>query len=138
MNCCKEILTTSVAVVADTLVLTVPQATFANCCQYVIRIAQAIPATATNLMPVVIQIGTDTTQYPLVRKCGHNVYANQIKARCRYTVLTAADTARFVLCSGFLRAENCGTVVSIPAPTTTAPAASEAVTASVARKGASK
>ena len=68
MNCCKEILTTAVAVVDNTLVLTVPQATFANCCQYVIRIAQDIPATATNLMPVVIQIGTDTTQYPLVRK----------------------------------------------------------------------
>lgn len=131
MNCCKEILTTSVAVVADTLVLTVPQATFQNCCQYVVRIAQDIPATATNLMPVVIQIGTDTTQYPLVRKCGHNVYANQVKTRCRYVVSVAADTARFVLCNGFLRIENCGTVVSIPAPTTTAPAANVEVSGDV-------
>lgn len=125
MNCCKEILTTAVAVVADTLVLTIPQATFQNCCEYVIRIAQDIPATATNLMPVVIQIGTDATQYPLVRKCGHNVYANQVKTRCRYVVKIAADTARFVLWNGFLRIENCGAVVSIPAPTTTAPAAEE-------------
>ena len=123
MNCCKEILTTAVAVTAGTLVLTLPQTTFQNCCQYVIRIAQDIPATATNLMPVVIQIGTDTTQYPLVRKCGHNVYANQVKTRCRYVVTVAADTARFVLCNGFLRIENCGAIVSIPAPTTTAPAA---------------
>ena len=123
MNCCKEILTTSVSVVANTLVLTVPASTFVNCQQYTIRLAQDIPATATNLMPVVIQIGTDTTQYPLVRKCGHNVYANQVKTRCRYVVSVAADTARFVLCNGFLRAENCGAVVSIPAPTTTAPAA---------------
>ena len=125
MNCCKEILTTAVAVVADTLVLTIPQATFQNCCEYVIRIAQDIPATATNLMPVVIQIGTDATQYPLVRKCGHNVYANQVKTRCRYVVKVAADTARFVLCNGFLRIENRGAIVSIPAPTTTAPAAEE-------------
>ena len=125
MNCCKEILTTAVAVTADTLVLTLPQMTFQNCCQYVIRIAQGIPATATNLMPVVIQIGTDTTQYPLVRKCGHNVYANQVKTRCRYVVSVAADTARFVLCNGFLRIENCGAVVGIPVPVTTAPAAEE-------------
>lgn len=134
MNCCKEILTTAVAVVDDTLVLTLPQATFQNCCQYVIRIAQAIPATATNLMPVVIQIGTDTTQYPLVRKCGHNVYANQVKPRCRYAVKVAADTARFVLWDGFLRVENCGAIVSIPAPETTVPVASEAVTARKAAK----
>lgn len=116
MNCCKEILTTAVAVTADTLVLTLAQATFQNCCQYVIRIAQAIPATATNLMPVVIQIGTDATQYSLVRKCGHNVYANQVKPRCRYVIKVAADTARFVLWDGFLRVENCGAVASIPAP----------------------
>lgn len=116
MNCCKEILTTSVAVADDALVLTLPQTTFQNCCQYVIRIAQNIPATATNLMPVVIQIGTDTTQYPLVRKCGHNVYANQVKTRCRYVVKVAADTARFILRYGFLRVENCGAMVSIPAP----------------------
>ena len=125
MNCCKEILTTAVAVTAGNLVLTLPASTFTNCCQYVIRIAQDIPATATNLMPVVIQIGTDATQYPLVRKCGHNVYANQVKTRCRYVVSVAADTARFVLCNGFLRIENCGAIVSIPAPTTTAGTAEE-------------
>lgn len=122
MNCCKEILTTAVAVTADTLVLTLPQMTFQNCCQYVVRIAQDIPTTATNLMPVVIQIGTGTTQYPFVKKCGHNVYANQLRTRRRYTVLTAADTARFVLCAGQLCGQNCGTVASLPVPTTEAPA----------------
>ena len=120
--CCKDILTTSVSVVANTLVLTVPASTFVNCQQYTIRLAQDIPATATNLMPVVIQIGTDTTQYPLVKKCGHNVYANQLRTRRRYTVLTAADTARFVLCAGQLCGQNCGTVASLPVPTTEAPA----------------
>lgn len=119
--CCKDILTTSVAVVADTLVLTVPASTFVNCKTYTIRLTQDIPATATSTMPVVIQIGTDTTQYPLVRKCGHNVYADQIRTRRRYTVLTAADTARFVLCAGQLCGQNCGTVASLPVPTTEAP-----------------
>ena len=121
MNC-KDILTTSVAVVADTLVLTVPASTFVNCQQYTIRLAQDVPATATNLMPVVIQIGTGTTQYPFVKKCGHNVYANQLRTRRRYTVLTAADTARFVFCAGQLCGQNCGTVASLPVPTTEAPA----------------
>lgn len=120
--CCKDILTTSVSVVANTLVLTVPASTFVNCQQYTIRLAQDIPATATNLMPVVIQIGTGTTQYPFVKKCGHNVYANQLRTRRRYTVLTAADTARFVLCAGQLCGQNCGTVASLPVPTTEAPA----------------
>lgn len=117
MNC-KDILTTSVEIVADTLILTVPTMTFMNCKQYTIRLAQDIPATATNLMPVVIQIGTDTTQYPLVRKCGHNVYATQLRTRRRYTILTAADTARFVLCAGQLCGQNCGAVTSLPVPTT--------------------
>lgn len=121
MNC-KDILTTSVSVVANTLVLTVPASTFVNCQQYTIRLAQDIPATATNLMPVVIQIGTGTTQYPFVKKCGHNVYANQLRTRRRYTVLTAADTARFVLCAGQLCGQNCGTVASLPVPTTETPA----------------
>lgn len=120
--CCKDILTTSVSVVANTLVLTVPASTFVNCQQYTIRLAQDIPATATNLMPVVIQIGTGTTQYPFVKKCGHNVYANQLRTRRRYTVLTAADTARFVLCAGQLCGQNCGAVASLPVPTTEAPA----------------
>ena len=120
--CCKDILTTSVSVVSNTLVLTVPASTFVNCQQYTIRLAQDIPATATNLMPVVIQIGTGTTQYPFAKKCGHNVYANQLRTRRRYTVLTAADTARFVLCAGQLCGQNCGTVESLPVPTTEAPA----------------
>lgn len=114
MNCCKEILTTAVAVVDDVLVLTLPASTFQNGCRYVVRIAQDIPATATNLMPVAFQIGTDATQYPFVKKCGHNVYANQVRTRRRYTILTAADTARFVLCEGQLCGHNCGAVTALP------------------------
>ncbi|MBQ8809510.1 MAG: hypothetical protein IJZ69_04175 [Bacteroidales bacterium] len=134
MNCCKEILTTAVAVVGDVLVLTLPAGTFRNCCLYPIRIAQAIPATATNLMPVVIQIGTDATQYSVVRKSGHNVYANQLKPRRVYLLKVAADTARFVLWDGLLCAENCGAVVSIPAPV----AAAETAAVLSIRKAASK
>lgn len=115
--CCNEILTTAVAVTDDTLVLTIPDSTYINCQNYTLRLAQSIPTTATALMPVVIQIGTETTQYPLVKKCGHNVYANQLRTRRRYRVVVAADTARFTVISENLCGRNCGTVASLPTAT---------------------
>lgn len=114
---CNDILTASVAVADDTLVLTIPDGTYYNCRPYTIRLAQDIPTTATNLMPVVVQIGTATTQYPLVKKCGHNVYANQLRTRRRYRVVIAADTARFAVVSDNLCGRNCGTVASLPVAT---------------------
>ena len=81
-----------------------------------IRIAQDIPATATNLMNVAIQIGTTATLYPIVRKCGHYLYANQVRTRRNYLLLVAGDTQRFVLVNGFICASNCGTIATIPAP----------------------
>lgn len=119
MCTCQTILTTAIAVTADNLVLTIPAMTFNNCEKYVVRIAQDIPTTATNLLNVVIQIGTDTTLYPIVRKCGHYLYANQVRTRRNYCLLTAADTQQFVLVNGFICGCNPGSVTTIPAPTTT-------------------
>ena len=116
----KTILTTAVAVSGTNLVLTIPETTFNNCQSYCIRIAQDIPATATNLMNVAIQIGTATTLYPIVRKCGHYLYANQVRTRRNYLLLVAADTQRFVLINGLICASNCGTITTIPAPATVA------------------
>lgn len=116
--CCNEILTTAVAVTDDTLILTIPDGTYINCQAYTLRLAQSIPTTATALMPVVVQIGTETTQYPLVKRCGHYVYADQLRARRRYRVVVAADTARFVVVSDNLCGRNGGTVASLPIATT--------------------
>ena len=113
-KCNNVINTTSVAVSGTNLVLTIPTTTFENCERYVIRIAQAIPTTATNLMPVVVQIGTDTTLYPIVRKCGHYLYANQIRTNRNYAVVTAADTQRFVLICGYVCGCNTGSATTIP------------------------
>lgn len=112
---CRTILTTAVAVVGTNLVLTIPTTSFENCRDYVIRIAQDIPATATNLMPVVIQIGAAAPLYNIVRRCGHNLYANQVRTRCNYRLKTAADVQRFVLICGNLKCGNCGTATTIPA-----------------------
>ena len=118
----KTILTTAVAVSETNLVLTIPETTFNNCQSYCIRIAQDIPATATNLMNVAIQIGTATTLYPIVRKCGHYLYANQVRTRKNYLLLVAGDTQRFVLVNGLICASNCGTIATIPAPAAAADA----------------
>lgn len=115
---CSTILTTAVAVDDDELVLTIPDATYKNCREYIVRIAQDIPSTATNLMPVVIQIGSGTTLYHVIRKCGHYLYANQVKTRRNYVLLVAADSGQFVLTKGFICIPNCGAVTGLPVETT--------------------
>lgn len=132
---CRTILTTAVAVSGDDLILTIPEGTYANCENYVIRIAQDIPATATNLMPVIVEIGTAATQYPILRRCGHHLYANQIRTRRNYVLKVAADTGAFVLVGGYICTCNCGTVASLPFPT---PPAENAVTALSSKKAVSK
>lgn len=120
MTCnCKTILTTAVAISGNNLVLTVPTTIFENCREYVIRIAQDIPLTATNLMTVAIKIGAAPTLYAVVRKCGHNLYANQLHTRRNYRLKVAADVQRFVLLCGEIKCSNCGTIATIPASTAT-------------------
>ena len=115
---CSTILTTAVAVDDSELVLTIPDGTYQNCRSYIIRIAQDIPSTATNLMPVVIQIGSGTTLYHVVRRCGHYLYANQVKTRRNYVFLVAADSGLFMLTNGFVFVPNCGTVTGLSATDT--------------------
>lgn len=120
MTCnCKTILTTAVTISGNNLVLTVPAMTFENCRDYIIRIAQDIPLTATNLMNVAIKIGTAPTLYAVVRKCGHNLYANQLRTRRNYSLKVAADVQRFVLMCGEVKCSNCGTIATIPASAAT-------------------
>ena len=98
---CRTILTTAVAVSGDNLVITIPEGTYANCENYVIRIAQDLPTTATNLMPVMLVIGSAATQYPILRRCGHHLYANQIRTRRNYVLKVAADTGSFIFVGGY-------------------------------------
>ena len=75
-NCriCKRLVASvSVTVVGTVLVVNIPDRSYNNCQKLCLLIAQEIPTTATRGMPVVITIGTDTTQYPLVRCNGNPV-----------------------------------------------------------------
>lgn len=138
MTCnCRTILTTAVAVSGNNLVLTVPAMTFENCRDYIIRIAQDIPLTATNLMSVAIQIGAAPTLYAVVRQCGHNLYANQLRTRRNYRLKVVADVQRFVLTCGELKCGNCGTIATIPAAVEET-AAVASVSVSAAKKAGEK
>jgi hypothetical protein len=63
--CDNLVISESVTFAGGVLVVNLPQATYTNKCKYCIVIAQAIPTTTTIEAPVVINIGDDTTQYPL-------------------------------------------------------------------------
>lgn len=92
----------SVEVSGTNLVINIPTGVFPNCYIGCLVIAQNIPDTATINMPVVISIGDDTTQYPLINKCGSPVTAGNIRSRTRYPfkVITNATSANFKLLCG--------------------------------------
>ena len=67
---CKRLVASASVTVTDTaLVVNLPDQTYSNCQKLCLLIAQDVPTTATRGLPVVITLGTNTTQYPIVR-CG--------------------------------------------------------------------
>lgn len=103
-NCriCKRLVASvSVTVVGTALAVNIPDRSYNNCQKLCLLIAQEIPTTATRGMPVVITIGTDATQYPLVRCNGNPVTQEYIGQGNIYPlrVQTNATSAVFrVLC----------------------------------------
>lgn len=96
-NTCRNMVrTTAVAVVSTNLVLTVPAGVFLNNQELCVCVAQAIPNTVTAAMPVVVQITGSATLYNIRTKCGHNVYADQIRSRRIYCTRVASDTNTLV------------------------------------------
>lgn len=114
---CKRLVdSVSVAVTGDVLVINIPQANYDNCEKLCILVAQAIPTTATRGMPVVVTIGADTTQYPIVRCNGNPVTQEYIGQGNIYPikVQTNATSAVFrVLCELCCASTN---IPSIPVP----------------------
>lgn len=136
MNCDKNcnrlcpnlIISNSVSVVTvngtDTLLINIPEGTYANGCKYCIVVAQSIPSTATINMPVAVSIGGDTaTVYPLTNRCCAQVTACAIRTRTRYPVCvsTSATGGTFKVLNGLCCAPN-NALSSLPVPATPAPA----------------
>lgn len=108
----------SVTVVGTSLVVNIPAAVYNNCTRVCLGILQELPDAATINMPVVITIGTDTTQYPLVRCDGNPVTASDIMFRGLYKlkVQTNSTSAVFRVLNGLCCSPS-NNLVSIPVST---------------------
>lgn len=94
---CKRLVTsTSVTVVGTSLVINIPAAKYNNCERICLLVAQPITGTPTRGMPVVITIGADATQYPLVKCNGNTVTQEFIGQNNIYPLIVQTNTTSAV------------------------------------------
>lgn len=135
--CDRFIISTAVAFTGGNLIITIPAGSYQNCEKYCIVIGQAIPATTTINAPVLIQIGTGTQQYPLVKNNCRPVTACGIRTRTRYSVCveTTATSGIFkMLGSPCCSPNNQLTSINGTAPATTPAETTEAAQFATAKK----
>ena len=82
--CNHLVFSQSVSFTDNTLTVNIPAGSYENGEKYCIVIAQEIPTTTTIGSDVVITIGDDTTEYPLVNSNCTNINAYQLSTRTRY------------------------------------------------------
>lgn len=122
--CNNLVISSSVTFTDGNLIINLPAGSYQNRCKYCIVVAQTIPSTTTIDAPVVITIGTDTTQYPLMNPDCTNVTACSINSRTRYSVcvFTNISSGVFKLLQK-VPCSHCGNnLAALPAPTTATPA----------------
>lgn len=109
----------SVTVVGDSLVVNIPTASYNNGTRLCLGILQELPDAATINQPVVVTIGTDTTEYPLIRCDGNPVTASDIMFRGLYKVKvqTNAASAVFKVLNGLCCSPS-NNLAAIPVPAT--------------------
>lgn len=91
--CERVILSQAVTFAGDTLTINIPAGSYGNKEKYCLIVAQEIPDDTTIAATVVITIGTDTTEYPLLTCCGAEVTAGQIEFRRKYPVVVSTSIA---------------------------------------------
>lgn len=91
--CNRLIISNSVTFTGGNLVINLPAGSYNNREKYCIVVAQTIPEETTIVAPVVITIGADTTEYPLMNYNCTTVYACSINTRTRYSVCVFTDVA---------------------------------------------
>lgn len=118
--CRRLIISTAVTFADGTLTINIPEGNYGNKEKYCIVVAQTIPAGTTITAPVVITIGDDTTEYPLLNADCTTVYACSINTRTRYSVCVSTDIVSGVFkLLGRLPCSRCtSNLASLPAPTT--------------------
>ena len=94
-NVCKLcnhlVLSTAIAFTGGNLVVTIPEGSYNNGEKYCIVLAQSIPNATTITAPVMIQIGTGTTLYPLENRCCAQVTACGVRTRTKYATRVATS-----------------------------------------------
>ena len=122
--CPNLVISQSVNFTDGNLVIVVPSGTYENGRKICIVIAQSIPEATTITAPVMIQIGTGTTLYPLQNRCCAQVTACGIRTRTKYAtrVATSATGGVFkMLGNPACSPSNNLTAINGTAPTTDTP-----------------
>lgn len=124
--CNHLVFSQSVTFDTDTLVINLPQGSYENGEKYCIVVAQEVPTNTTIAASVVITIGDEDTQYPLVNSNCTNVNACQIGTRTRYAtrVYTNIQSGVFKLltnlnCNSCSCRSNAAPALPIPSTSTT-------------------
>lgn len=127
--CNRLVISQAVTFAGDTLTINLPEGNYMNGEKYCIIVAQNIPEETTIGASVVITIGTDTTEYPLMNCDCTNVQACAINRRTRYSVCVYTNIASGVFkLIGKIPCSRCvENAMSLPIP---APAVEPAGTAS--------
>ena len=131
--CPNLVISQSVNFTDGNLVIVVPPGTYENGRKICIVVAQSIPEATTITAPVMIQIGTGETLYPLENRCCAQVTACGIRTRTKYAtrVATSATGGVFkMLGNPACSPSNNLTAINGTAPTTDTPVTQ------AARKGA--
>ena len=96
-NCLHFVKTNSVLLNGETLELNIPNKIYHNKEKVCICIAQSIPQEIESSTDVTITIGEDTTQYPMLTKCGNFIKADQLRSRRVYHTHVATDSNIFMV-----------------------------------------
>lgn len=118
--CDKLVISQSVTLVDDTVVIDLPARAYNDGCKYCVIIAQTIPADAPISSLVAFSIGGDTaTLYPFVRCDCSQVGVCAIRTRTRYAVCVSTNATGGVFKSlGGLSCQPINNLESLPAPAT--------------------
>lgn len=119
--CKRLVISTAVTFEDSNLVITIPAGSYGDNEKYCIVVAQNIPTATTITSPVVVRIGTDTTNYPLVNPDCSQVTACSINRRTRYStrVRTTSTSGSFVLCDKLPCSQCANNLASLPVTNTT-------------------
>lgn len=125
-GCVNFVKSTAITITNNMLVIQIPTQTFINHQKMCLCLIQSIPVNITANMPVMVQIGTTATYYPVRTKCGNVLYADQVRSRKVYPLFSATDTSSFVLLDLCKVCKTAHTFPTIPVTPTTSVVSKEA------------